>query len=232
MHGGFCYAESMRDPIRHVKALAFAVTVFLITSFAVTQVNPQLFPFMPYIWPYVTGGTLSYTGTDLESGPAPAFTLRDHRDAAVSLADQQGKVVLLTFLDPLCTDNCLILAQEIAAAYDELGLDAQDLVVLAININPGEQSQAAMQTFLQSQGLDESPAWHFLSGEWEAVTEVVGAYYVSAGEPKPSKPGEVLHQDVVFLIDRDGALRVLITYPTPVGTALSDILVERVLELR
>ena len=231
MYGGFCYAESMRDPIRHVKALAFAVAVFLITSFALTQANPNVFPFMPYIWPYVTGGTLSYTGTDLESGPAPAFTLHDHRGAAVSLADQQGKVVLLTFLDPLCTDNCLILAQEIAAAFDQLGSDAQDVVVLAININPGEQSPAAMQAFLQRQGLDESPAWNFLSGEWETVTEVVGAYYVSAGEPKPGKTGEVLHQDVVFLIDRDGELRVLITYPTPVGAALRDIIVERVMQL-
>ena len=221
----------MRDPIRHVKALAFAVTVFLITSFALTQVNPQIFPFMPYIWPYVTGGTLRYTGTELESAPAPAFTLHDQRGAAVSLADHQGKVVLLTFLDPLCTDNCLILAQHIAAAYDRLGEDAQDLVVLAININPAEQTPEAMQTFFQKQGLDESPAWHFLRGEWETVTEVVAAYYVSAGEPKPSKPGEVLHQDVVFLIDRDGELRVLITYPTPVGTALQDVIVERARQL-
>lgn len=221
----------MRDPIRHVKALAFAVAVFLITSFALTQANPQVFPFMPYIWPYVTGGSLSYTGTELESAPAPAFTLLDQRGAAVSLAEQQGRVVLLTFLDPLCTDNCLILAQHIAAAHDRLGTDGQELVVLAVNINPAEQTPEAVQAFLQSQGLDESPAWHFLSGEWETVAEVVAAYYVSAGEPKPSKPGEVLHQDVVFLIDRDGELRVLITYPTPVGTALEDIIVERVREL-
>lgn len=221
----------MRDPIRHVKALAFAVVVFLITSFALTQVNPRIFPFMPYIWPYVTGGSLSYTGTELESAPAPAFTLLDQRGAAVSLAEQHGKVVLLTFLDPLCTDNCLILAQQIAAAYDSLGEEAGEVVVLAVNINPGEQTQEAMQAFLQRQGLDESPAWHFLSGQWETVTEVVAAYYVSAGEPKPSKPGEVLHQDVVFLIDRSGELRVLITYPTPVGTALQDIIVERVRQL-
>ena len=221
----------MRDPIRHVKALAFAVVVFLITSFALTQANPNVFPFMPYIWPYVTGGSLSYTGTELESAPAPAFTLEDQRGAAVSLAEQQGKVVLLTFLDPLCTDNCLILAQHIAAAYGDLGADAEDLVVLAININPNAQTPAAMQTFLQRQGLDASPAWHFLSGEWETVAEVVAAYYVSAGEPKPSKPGEVLHQDVVFLVDRSGELRVLITYPTPVGAALEDIIVERVRQL-
>lgn len=221
----------MRDPIRHIKALAFSVTVFLIVSFGLAQVYPQVFPFMPYVWPYVTGGSLSYTGTELASAPAAPFALLNQREELVSLADQQGKVVLLTFLDPLCTDDCLLLAQHIAAAYTRLGTDAQDLVVLAINVNPDEQLPNAMQTFLQAQGLDSDPAWHFLGGEWPAVTEIVAAYHVSAGEPKPGKAGEVAHQNVVFLIDRQGNLRVLITYPTPVGTSLQDVIVERARQL-
>ena len=67
----------MRDPIRHLKALAFAVTVFLITSFALAQIYPQVFPFMPYVWPYVTGGSLTYAGTDLEIAPAAQFSLQE-----------------------------------------------------------------------------------------------------------------------------------------------------------
>ena len=63
------------------------------------------------------------------------------------------------------------------------------------------------------------------------MAETVTAYHVSVGEPKPSKPGEVAHQNVVFLIDTHGELRVLITYPTPVGAALQDIIVERVRQL-
>ena len=127
----------MRDPVRHLKALAFAVTVFLVTSFALAQVYPQLFPFMPYVWPYVTDGSLTYAGTELKNAPAPPFALRDQRGATISLADRQGSVVLLTFLDPLCTDECGLMAQEIAAAQERLGADARELVVLAININPG-----------------------------------------------------------------------------------------------
>ena len=145
----------MRDPVRHVKALAFAVTIFLITSFALAQVYPQVFPFMPYVWPYVKSGSLTYTGTELESAPAPPFALQDQRGATVSLADQQGKVVLLTFLDPLCTDDCLLLAQEIAAAQQQLGARAESLVVLAINVNPEEQTHTAMQAFLRTQGLGQ-----------------------------------------------------------------------------
>ena len=222
----------MRDPIRHIKALAFSVTVFLIVSFGLAQVYPQVFPFMPYVWPYVTGRSLSYSGTELASAPAPAFALQNQRDVSVSLADQQGKLVLLTFLDPLCTDDCLLLTQQIAAAYARLAADTEDLVILAINVNPDEQLPEAMLSFLQAQGLDSDPAWHFLGGEWPVVTEVVAAYHVSAGEPKPGKAGEVAHQNVVFLIDRQGNLRVLITYPTPVGSSLQDVIVERVRQLR
>lgn len=221
----------MLDPIRHLKALAFAVTVFLITSFAVAQVHPHLFPFMPYIWPYISGGTLSYTGTDLEPAPAPDFVLQDQRGTTVSLANSRGKVVLLTFLDPLCTDDCLLLTQEIAAALARLAVDAQDVMVLAVNVNPDEQSQEKALAFLQLQGLDQDAAWLFLGGEWEQVAEVIAGYYVSAGEPKPGKAGEVAHQDVVFLIDRAGTLRVLITYPTPAGVTLQDVIIQRVREL-
>lgn len=207
------------------------MTVFLITSFAVAQVHPHLFPFMPYVWPYISGGTLSYTGTDLEPSPAPAIELQDHRNVSVSLAEKHGKVVLLTFLDPVCTDDCLLLTQEIAAALERLGGEAQDVVVLAVNVNPDEQNAEKAQAFLRAHGLDQDGAWHFLGGEWETVTEVTAAYFVSAGEPKPGKAGEVAHQDIVFLIDRGGTLRVLITYPTPAGVSLQDVIVQRVREL-
>ena len=222
----------MRDPIRHIKALAFALVVFLITSFALAQVNPAVFPFMPYVWPYIAGRSLTYTGTELESAPAPMFALQNQHGATVSLADQQGKMVLLTFLDPLCSDDCLLLTQEIAAAQQQLGANSDELLVLAINVNPAIQTPDAMLTFLKNQGLEQNHSWHFLSGEWEAIAEIIAGFYVSAGEPKPSKPGEVAHQNVVFLIDPHGELRVLITYPTPVGAALRDIIVERAGQLQ
>ncbi len=221
----------MRDPIRHLKALAFALTVFLVTSFAGAQVRPQLFPFMPYVWPYIAGGSLTYTGTDLASAPAPSFALQNQRGEQVSLDDLRGKLVVLTFFDPLCTDDCPLMVQELAAAYAQLGADAHEVVIVAINVNPDAQTQFEMDSFFRTQGLEENSAWHFLGGEWAEVAEIVAAYHVSAGDPKPSKPGEVAHQDVVFLIDRQGNYRVLITYPTPVGATLRDVIVRRVRQL-
>ena len=130
------------------------MVVFLITSFALAQANPQVFPFMPYVWPYIAGRSLTYTGTELESAPAPQFALQNQHGATVSLADQQGKVVLLTFLDPLCTDDCLLLTQEIAAAQQQLGADSDGLLVLAINVNPAEQTPEQCSRFSKARGLN------------------------------------------------------------------------------
>ena len=46
--------------------------------------------------------------------PAPDFTLTDQHGRQMSLASLHGKVVLLTFLDPVCVTDCPLIAQEFA----------------------------------------------------------------------------------------------------------------------
>jgi hypothetical protein len=48
--------------------------------------------------------------------PAPDFSLTDQDGRTVSLASLRGKVVLMTFLDPVCTTDCPIIAQEFKQA--------------------------------------------------------------------------------------------------------------------
>ncbi len=48
--------------------------------------------------------------------PAPAFQLTDQFGRPVSLASLHGKAVLLTFLDPVCTTDCPLIAQEFREA--------------------------------------------------------------------------------------------------------------------
>ena len=53
--------------------------------------------------------------------PAPAFRLTDQDNREVTLASLRGKVVLLTFLDPVCVSDCPLIAQEFRAAGQLLG---------------------------------------------------------------------------------------------------------------
>jgi len=53
--------------------------------------------------------------------PAPPFSLTEQHSRAVSLASLRGKVVLLTFLDPVCTSDCPLEAQEFRQARPAAG---------------------------------------------------------------------------------------------------------------
>ena len=57
--------------------------------------------------------------------PAKGFELTDQHGQTVSLASLRGKVVLLTFLDPVCTTDCPLIAQEFRAAGQLLGAASQ-----------------------------------------------------------------------------------------------------------
>ena len=68
--------------------------------------------------------------------PAPAFSLADQNGRTVTPASLRGKVVLLTFLDPVCTSDCPLEAQEFRLAGQLLGTQGRDVELVAINANP------------------------------------------------------------------------------------------------
>ena len=66
---------------------------------------------------------------------APGFTLTDQNGHALSLASLRGKVVVLQFMDPHCTDICPIVSAEFVKAYHDLGPLASKVVFAAVNVN-------------------------------------------------------------------------------------------------
>src|SRR5262249_23459835 len=67
--------------------------------------------------------------------PAPGFRLTDQHGHTLTLASLRGKVVVLEFMDPHCTDICPIVSQEYIDAYHRLGAQASKVVFAAINVN-------------------------------------------------------------------------------------------------
>src|SRR5215467_7928969 len=67
---------------------------------------------------------------------APGFTLTDQNGHTMSLASLRGKVVVLEFMDPHCTDICPIVSQEFVAATPQLAARARHVVFAAIHLNP------------------------------------------------------------------------------------------------
>jgi cytochrome oxidase Cu insertion factor (SCO1/SenC/PrrC family) len=137
--------------------------------------------------------------------PAPAFQLTDQNGQPVSLASLHGKVVLMTFLDPVCTSDCPIIGAEMKQAGVLLGSADKDVELVAVVANPIYRSVAFTQAFDREEGLDTVPNWLYLTGSLSQLSQVWRQYGVAA-EILPA--GAMIdHSDLAVVIDRTGHIR-------------------------
>ena len=151
--------------------------------------------------------------------PAPGFRLTDQDGRQVSLASLRGKVVLLTFLDPVCTSDCPLIAQEFRAAGQLLGASGRNVELVAIAANPVYYATAYTRAFNRQEGLAGVPNWKFLTGSLTELKRVWHDYYFSA-QIVPAG-GMVLHGDVAYVIDAAGRTRAELNFDPGPGTAAS-----------
>ena len=143
-----------------VAAWAAAVVVLGAAPMAMAQASPQADPIIAQA---IAG---SYASLDL---PAPAFRLTDQDGASVSLAGLRGKVVLLTFLDPVCTSDCPLIAQEFRQADRVLGGQSRHVELVAIVANPLYRELAYTRAFDRQESLTGLPNWRYLTGAGRAA---------------------------------------------------------------
>jgi protein SCO1 len=145
--------------------------------------------------------------------PAYDFTLTDASGRAVSLVAMRGKVVVLAFLSSACGRTCVLIAQQIRGALDEL---TTPVPALLVSIDPAADTPARRRTFLSSASL--SGRAPFLSGPTGRLEAVWRAYHV---QPLSAGAAQFERSAPVLLIDRAGRERVLfgLEQLTPEGLA-------------
>jgi cytochrome oxidase Cu insertion factor (SCO1/SenC/PrrC family) len=148
---------------------------------------------------------------------APAFSLTDQDGHQVSLASLRGKVVLLTFLDPVCTSDCPLIAQEFRDADQLLGANGHRVVLVAIVANPLYRSVAYTRAFDRQEGLSGVPNWLFLTGSLAQLQQAWRNYAVAAEVLAPG--GMIAHSDVAYVIDRAGHTRSELDFDPGPGTS-------------
>jgi cytochrome oxidase Cu insertion factor (SCO1/SenC/PrrC family) len=137
--------------------------------------------------------------------PAPAFQLDSQNGQPVSLASLRGKVILLTFLDPVCTTDCPIIAQEMKSAGAMLGSQASRVELVAIAANPTYNSQKFLQAFDRQEGLGGVRNWLYLTGPLAELQQVWSHYGV---EVVNAPAGQMsAHNDLAVVIDATGHIR-------------------------
>jgi cytochrome oxidase Cu insertion factor (SCO1/SenC/PrrC family) len=150
--------------------------------------------------------TEAVNGTpDVTSAPAPGFSLTDQAGRSVTLASLRGKVLAITFLDPVCTSDCPVIAQEFRQADSALGASASKVEFIAIVANPLYRSIFDTDVFDRVEGLNHLPNWLYLTGSLAELNRVWDAYGVQVDVVGAG--AMVDHADVAFVIDAHGKTR-------------------------
>ena len=137
--------------------------------------------------------------------PVKDFTLTDQNGHTVTPATLRGKVVLLTFLDPVCTSACPLIAQEFRSAGQLLGSSSSRVELVAIVANPVFYQRTYTRAFTEEEGLAQVPNWRFLTGSVPTLHKVWADYGIdSEVEPGGSMVG---HTEVAYVIDPSGHVR-------------------------
>jgi cytochrome oxidase Cu insertion factor (SCO1/SenC/PrrC family) len=152
--------------------------------------------------------------------PAPNFTLTSQVGRSVSLASLRGKVVLLTFLDPVCVTDCPIIAQEMRAADTLLGSKARGVELVAVVANPTYTSTAFTTAFTRQEGLYQVPNWLYLTGPLSQL-QAVWQHYGIEVENLPAGAMSA-HNDLAYVIDATGTVREEISDDPGPGTGATQ----------
>jgi len=152
--------------------------------------------------------------------PAPGFSLTDQNGRPVSLSGLRGKVVLLTFLDPVCVTDCPLIAQEFRQAARLLGAATSQVELVAVDVNPLYTQLPYLQAFDREEGLSATPDWRYLTGSTPGLTRVYRAY----GQPAETLPAGAMvgHSDIAFVIDAHGVIREELDMDPGPGTAVTE----------
>jgi cytochrome oxidase Cu insertion factor (SCO1/SenC/PrrC family) len=139
------------------------------------------------------------------NSPASPFRLTSQDGRTVTLASLRGKVVLLTFLDPVCTTDCPLIAQEFKATAAMLGARAKQTELVAIVANPTYYGTQFTQAFTRQEGLNTVPGWLYLTGTLAQLRSAWQQYGVTV----QNLPAGAMsaHDDLAFVIDRSGVIR-------------------------
>ena len=151
---------------------------------------------------------------------AAPFTLTDQHGRTVTLASLRGKVVLLTFLDPVCTSDCPLEAQEFRQAGQLLGAADKQVELVAIVANPVDYQIGYTQAFDRQEGLAGVPNWLYLTGSLPELEQVWRNYGIAADiEPAGAMIG---HSEIAFAIDRAGQVQRELNFSPGPGTAATE----------
>jgi len=163
-----------------------------------------------------------FQGVDVTGGDMGGdLRLADHHGKLRSLADFRGKLVVVTFGYTHCPDVCPTTLAGLASALKQMGNDASQVQVLFVTVDPRRDSPELLRQYV--------PAFHpdflGLHGDEAAIARVTKDFHVYASVREGKTPGSytVDHSGQIFVLDREGKMRLLFAPGTAPAAMAADL---------
>lgn len=153
--------------------------------------------------------------------PDLAFELTDENNKAVSAKDYLGYTVAVFFGFTNCPGVCPTTMHQLVEILDKIGEPASTVKVLFISVDPKRDSAEKLKKYTQTFG----PAFIGLRGDDEVIKDMTKRYRVTFGYGDSDKEGnyEVSHSGAVFVFDKTGEARLLVTQSSAEEDILYDL---------
>jgi len=154
--------------------------------------------------------------------PAPEIELTQGNGSSFWLSAMRGNVVLLFFGYTSCPDVCPTTLSEMKRIVADLGSDAEQVQVIFVTVDPERDTPQKLQEFVSI----FNPSFIGLSGsmdELESIWAEYGVFREVEQLPNSATGYLVNHTARVYLIDRDGNLRLSYSYGTPKDDYVHDL---------
>jgi protein SCO1/2 len=149
-----------------------------------------------------------------------ALELTDHNGQRRSLADFRGKVVTLFFGFTHCPDVCPTAMVELANVMRELGPDAGRVQVLFVTVDPERDTADVLQRYVPA----FHPSFLGLLGSAEDTARVAKEFKIHYQKQKLASGGYTVdHSAGIYILDREGRLRLFAQHGTGAPALLHDI---------
>ena len=135
--------------------------------------------------------------------------LTDHNGKPRTLADFQGKVVVLFFGFTHCPDVCPTTLGELAMVMKELGKDADRVQVLFVTVDPERDTPEVLPQYVPA----FDPSFLGLYGDAEATARTAKEFKIFyQKQPLPGGGYSIDHSAGTYIYDQQGRLRLFAPY--------------------
>ena len=165
--------------------------------------------------------TPSFKGIDITGADyARGFSLTDFNGQTRTLADFQGRVVMLYFGFVQCPDVCPTALTRAAAVMGRLGPRAGDLQVVFVTVDPERDTPELLREYMAA----FHPSFLALTGNAEQIAQTAKDFRAFYKKVPTGSSYTMDHTALSYLFDRQGRIRVALRHEQTADDYTADVL--------